>query len=79
MNLPLLNVTSFYHFEMRPNLLYQERLQESSKNTKRNLKISNFTLTDIGFNYLSFQLNFEKPTDISNGGIGFEDLLVFKI
>ena len=73
-NLDAFNASGF-EFKVLPNQEYLELLKDQGLPLIRDLNISAANLTEIGFNFVKFQLNFSSVAEMSKGGVGFEDLL----
>lgn len=77
-NINILNVTGNF-FRVAASQNYQDFLKAMEEVDERNLNISNYWITDYGFNYIKFLLNFTNVNNISQGGIEHEDDLFYLI
>lgn len=73
-DIQLMNQTGFF-FKVFGNKEYHEKDDDIGDIEPRNLEILNATLDRYGFNYMIFKLNFSRVQDISEGGVGYEDII----
>lgn len=77
-DLEMINTTGS-QFQLQMNRVYGDYLMERGLDHTRNASIRRAWIEATGFNSITFQLDFNNLTQVSEGGIEYQDMLHFMI